>query len=188
VLTGIVVGHLVMLGRSRWWGGTGSGAALTLAVLLLYGWVAAGMVSLTVVVLVGIARRGRWRQGVLHGAVDLLGIGAGALVLAAFGSVPSVESPSTPDTWTFYTGPGVVLVATVYLAVTRALLWYLQTPREGLPTVARTALVRQGLDAVALLGITPLVCVVADAKPLLLPLFSIPLIALDSTLWIARAR
>ncbi|MFJ5558364.1 putative bifunctional diguanylate cyclase/phosphodiesterase [Streptomyces sp. NPDC093250] len=188
VLTGIIVGHLVMLGRARWWGGTGSGAALTLAVLLLYGWVAAGMVSLTVVVLVGIARRGRWRQGVLHGAVDLLGIGAGALVLAAFGCVPSVESPSTPDTWTFYTAPGVVLVAVVYLAVTRGLLWYLRTPREGLPTVARTALMRQGLVAVALLGIAPLVCVVADAKPVLLPLFSIPLIALDSTLWIARAR
>ncbi|MDT3724636.1 bifunctional diguanylate cyclase/phosphodiesterase [Streptomyces sp. DSM 41972] len=188
VLTGIIVGHLVMLVRSRWWGGTGSGAALTLAVLLLYGWVPAGMVSLTVVVLVGIARRGRWRQGVLHGAVDLLGIGAGALVLAAFGTVPSVESPSTPDTWTLYTGPGVVLVAAAYLAVTRTLLWYLHTPRSGLPTVARTALVRQGLVAVALLGIAPLVCVVADAKPVLLPLFSIPLIALDSTLWIARAR
>ena len=188
VLTGIIVGHLVMLGRSRWWGGTGSGAALTLAVLLLYGWVPSGMVSLTVVVLVGIARRGRWRQGVLHGAVDLLGIGAGALVLAAFGTVPSVESPSTPDTWTLYTGPGVVLVAAAYLAVTRTLLWYLHTPRSGLPTVARTALVRQGLVAVALLGIAPLVCVVADAKPVLLPLFAIPLIALDSTLWIARAR
>lgn len=188
VLTGIIVGHLVMLGRSRWWGGTGSGAALTLAVLLLYGWVAAGMISLTVVVLVGMARRGRWRQGVLHGAVDLLGIGAGALVLAAFGWVPSVESPSTPDTWTLYTAPGVVLVAATYLVVTRTLLWYLHTPRTGLPTVARTALVRQGLVAVALLGIAPLVCVVAVAKPVLLPLFSIPLIALDSTLWIARAR
>ncbi len=156
--------------------------------LLLYGWVPVSMVSLTVVVLVGIARRGRWRQGVLHGAVDLLGIGAGALVLAAFGTVPSVESPSAPDTWTLYTGPGVVLVAAAYLAVTRTLLWYLHTPRSGLPTVARTALVRQGLVAVALLGIAPLVCVVADAKPVLLPLFAIPLIALDSTLWIARAR
>ncbi len=188
VLTGIIVGHLVMLGRSRWWGGTGSGAALTLSVLMLYGWIAAVLVSLTVVVLVGVARRGRWRQGVLHGSVDLLGIGAGALVLAAFGCVPSVESPSTPDTWTPYTAPGVVLLAAVYLAVTRGLLWYLHTPRAGLPTVARSALVRQGLVAVAVLGIAPLVCVVADAKPVLLPLFSIPLIALDSTLWIARAR
>ncbi|KUL76305.1 MULTISPECIES: bifunctional diguanylate cyclase/phosphodiesterase [unclassified Streptomyces] len=188
VLTGIIVGHLVALGRARWWGGTGSGAALTLAVLLLYGWVPAGMVSLTVVVLVGVARRGRWRQGVLHGAVDILGIASGALVLAAFGRIPSVERPWSPDTWTLYTAPGVVLVAVAYLLVTRVLHWYLHAPRGGLPTVARTALVRQGLVAVALLGIAPLVCVVAVAKPLLLPLFSIPLIALDSTLWMARAR
>jgi diguanylate cyclase (GGDEF)-like protein len=188
VLTGIIVGHLVMLGRSRWWGGTGSGAALTLAVLLLHGWVPAGMVSLTVVVLVGIARRNRWRQGVLHGAVDLLGIGAGALVLGVFGTVPSVESPADPAAWTLATAPQVALVAVAYLMVTRVLLWYLHAPRRGLPTVARTALVRQGLVAVALLGIAPLVCVVGVAKPILLPLFSIPLIALDSTLWIARAR
>jgi diguanylate cyclase (GGDEF)-like protein len=189
VLTGIIVGHLVMLGRSRWWGGTGSGAALTLAVLLLYGWVPAGMVSLTVVVLVGIARRNRWRQGVLQGAVDILGIGAGALVLGAFGRVPTVESHWNPDDWTVATAPEVVLVAAAYLAVTRGLLWYLHAPRGGgLPTVARTALVRQGLVAVALLGIAPLVCVVADDQPVLLPLFSIPLVALDSTLWIARAR
>ncbi|MYS39860.1 GGDEF-domain containing protein, partial [Streptomyces sp. SID5998] len=46
VLTGVIVGHLVMLGRARWSGGTGSGAALTLAVLLLYGWVPAALVSL----------------------------------------------------------------------------------------------------------------------------------------------
>lgn len=189
VLTGIIVGHLVALGRARWWGGTGSGAALTLAVLLLYGWVAAGMVSLTVVVLVGAARRGRWRQGVLHGAVDILGIGAGALVLAMFGRVPSVETPWNPESWNFYAAPEVVLVATGYLAVTRVLLWYLHAPGTGgLPTATRTALVRQGLVAVALLGIAPLICVVAVAQPMLLPLFSIPLIALDSTLWIARVR
>ncbi len=97
VLTGIVVGHLVALGRDRWWGGTGSGAALTLAVLLLYGWVPAGLVSLAVVVLVGAARRHRWRQGLLHGAADVLGIGSAALVLAAFGDVPSVERPWEPS-------------------------------------------------------------------------------------------
>ncbi|MET7986688.1 MULTISPECIES: bifunctional diguanylate cyclase/phosphodiesterase [unclassified Streptomyces] len=188
LLTGVIVGHLVALGRARWWGGTGSGAALTLAVLLLYGWVPAGMVSLTVVVLVGTARRNRWRQGVLHGAVDIIGIGAGALVLASFGRFPSVETPWAPSTWTFYAAPQLVLVAGAYLAVTRALLWYLNTPGGGLPTVARTALVRHGLVAVALLGIAPLICVVAMAQPTLLPLFSIPLIALDSTLWIARAR
>ncbi|MEU6812243.1 bifunctional diguanylate cyclase/phosphodiesterase [Streptomyces sp. NPDC046831] len=188
VLTGVIVGHLVALGRARWWGGTGSGAALTLAALLLYGWVAAGLVSLTVVVLVGAARRHRRRQGVLLGSVDLLGIGAGALVLGASGRVPTVEEPWDPGTWDVGTGVQVVLVAAAYLTVSRVLLWYLNTPRGGVPTVARTALLRHGLVAVALLGIAPLICVVAVAKPVLLPLFSVPLIALDSTLWMARAR
>ncbi len=189
VLTGLIVGHLVALGRDRWWGGTGSGGALTVAVLLLYGWMPAGMVSLTVVVLVGVARRHRWRQGVLHGAVDILGIGAGALTLAAFGTAPAADAPWNPESWDLYTAPEVGLVAVAYLAVTRVLLWYVHAPRTGaLPTVTRTALVRQGLLGVALLGIAPLICVVAMSLPLLLPLFTIPLVALDSTLWIARAR
>ncbi|ARP72471.1 bifunctional diguanylate cyclase/phosphodiesterase [Streptomyces pluripotens] len=189
LLTGIIVCHLVMLGRARWWSGTGSGVALTLAVLLLYGWVPAGLVSLTVVVLVGIARRHDWRQGVLHGAVDILGIGAGALLLSAFGRIPSVEEPWRPDSWSITTAPEVVLAAATYLAVSRGLLWYLHAPRGGrVPAIDRSALVRQGLVAVALLGIAPLLCVVADAQPVLLPLFAIPLIALDSTLWMAHAR
>ncbi|MFJ6570777.1 putative bifunctional diguanylate cyclase/phosphodiesterase [Streptomyces sp. NPDC091292] len=188
-LAGLVVGHLVALGRNRWWGGTGSGAALTLAVLLLYGWMPAGMVSLTVVVLVAAARRQRWRQGLLHGAVDILGIGAGALVLAVCGKVPTVEDPWNPETWDLYAVPEVVLVAATYLAVTRLILWYLQVPRTaGLPTAARTALYRQSLAAVALLAIAPLICVVGVAMPILLPLFAVPLIALDYTLWMARAR
>ncbi|MBW5481778.1 putative bifunctional diguanylate cyclase/phosphodiesterase [Streptomyces bambusae] len=189
LLTGIIVGHLVALGRDRWWGGTGSGAALTLGVLLLYGWIPAGLVSLAVVSLVGAARRHRWRQGLLHGSVDILGIGAGALVLAAFGQTPTVEAPWRPTDWTPSAAPEVLLVAVAYLLVTRALLWFALSPRGGgLPTVARTALLRQGLVAIALLGIAPLICVVAVTLPVLLPLFAVPLIALDSTLWIARAR
>ncbi|HEX5565859.1 MAG TPA: bifunctional diguanylate cyclase/phosphodiesterase [Streptomyces sp.] len=189
VLTGLIVGHLVALGRDRWWGGTGSGAALTLAILLLYGWIPATLVSLAVVVLVGAARRHRWRQALRHGAADVLGIGAAALCLAAFGTHPSVEQPWRPTTWSMYALPEVLLAALAYLLVTRMLLWYTVAPRQGgLPTVARTALARQGLVVVALLGISPLIVVVAVHMPLLLPLFAVPLIALDSALWIARAR
>ncbi|MEU5159802.1 bifunctional diguanylate cyclase/phosphodiesterase [Streptomyces sp. NPDC020875] len=189
VLTGVVVGHLVALGRDRWSGGTGSGAALTLAVLLLYGWIPAVLVSLAVVTLVGSARRQRRRHGLLHGAVDVLGIGAAALVLALFDRTPSVENPWSPLDWGIGAAMEVLIAASAYLAVSRLLLWYVQAPQGGgLPTVARTALLRQGLVAVALLGIAPLICVVAVARPLLLPLFAVPLIALDSTLWIARAR
>lgn len=156
LLTGIIVGHLVALGRDRWWGGTGSGAALTLGVLVLYGWVPAGLVSLAVVSLVGAARRHRWRQGLLHGSVDILGIGAGALVLGAFGDHPTVETPWQPTTWGPGAIPEIILVALAYLAVTRLLLWASLSPRGGgLPTVARTALLRQALVAAALLGIAP---------------------------------
>ncbi|MCQ4084331.1 bifunctional diguanylate cyclase/phosphodiesterase [Streptomyces sp. RB6PN25] len=190
VLTGLIVGHLVALGRDRWWGGTGSGAALTLAVLLLYGYVPGVLVSLAVVVLVGAARRHRWRQALLHGAVDILGIGAAALALVATGGHPSVEHPWTPDSWGIAAVPAVLAAALCYLAATRALLWYAVAPRGGvgLRSVARTALVRQALVGVALLGISPLMAVVAVHLPVLLPLFAVPLVALDSTLWIARAR
>jgi diguanylate cyclase (GGDEF)-like protein len=189
VLTGIIVGHLVAMGRDRWWGGTGSGAALTLAMLLLYGWVPAVLVSLAVVVLVGTARRHRWRQAGLHGAIDILGIGAGSLALAVCGRTPSVEHPWQTDSWSLTAVISVTVTALAYLAGTRALLWWAYAPRGGgLPTVARSALVRQGMVGVALLGISPLILVVASDKPVLLPLFAVPLIALDSTLWIAHAR
>ncbi|MFF7156419.1 EAL domain-containing protein [Streptomyces sp. NPDC008139] len=189
VLTGIVVGHLVAMGRDRWWGGTGSGAALTLAMLLLYGWVPAVLVSLAVVVLVGAARRHRWREAALHGAIDILGIGAGALTLYCFGDHPSVEGPWRPAAWTLSAAPAILVTALAYLTATRLLLWLAFAPRAGgLPTVARTALIRQGMVGVALLGISPLILVVACDMPVLLPLFSVPLIALDSTLWIAHAR
>lgn len=134
--------------------------------LLLYGWVPAGLVSLVVVVLVGVARRHRWWQGLLHGAVDILGIGAAALVLAAFGEVQTVESPWQPLDWGIDSVPEVLLAASTYLVVTRVLLWYARTPQGGgLPTIARTALLRQGLVALALVAIAPLICVVAMVTP-----------------------
>ncbi|MFI6350010.1 putative bifunctional diguanylate cyclase/phosphodiesterase [Streptomyces sp. NPDC050560] len=188
VLTGLIVGHLVALGRDRWVRGMGSGAALVLAVLLLYGWVPAAMVGIIALVLVGAARPHSWRQGVLHGAADVLGTGAAALALWACGRVPTVESPWKPTSWDALTVPEVVLAAAAYVGVTRLVLWCTGAPTSGLPTAVRTALVRQGLIGVALLGIAPLIAVVAVTVPVLLPLFAVPLIALDSTLWIARAR
>ncbi|NSC24048.1 bifunctional diguanylate cyclase/phosphodiesterase [Streptomyces albus subsp. chlorinus] len=189
VLTGCVVAHLVTMSRDRWWGGTGSGPALTLAILLLHGWVPALLVSLAVVVLVGAARRHRWRQAFVHGAIDILAIGAASLGLALCGVRPSVEDPWPPDAWDLAAVGRIPLAAALYLLGTRALQWFCFAPRtRRLPSALRTALVRQGLVALALLGIAPLIVVVAVHKPLLLPLFAVPLIALDSTLRIARAR
>ncbi|WP_165985809.1 bifunctional diguanylate cyclase/phosphodiesterase [Streptomyces sp. YIM 98790] len=189
VLTGIIVGHLVALGRDRWWGGSGSGAALTLAMLLLYGWVPAALVSLAVVTLVGTVRRHRRQQALLHGAADITGIGAAALVLGLWGSHPSVAGPWSPAEWDAAALPALLCTALAYLAVARTLLWFcFAPPGGGLPGPHRAALLRQVSIGVALLGIAPLIVVVTVHKPLLVPLFAVPLIALDSTLWIARVR
>ncbi|POX40424.1 GGDEF-domain containing protein [Streptomyces sp. Ru73] len=189
VLTAVIVGHLLAIGRDRWSGGTGSGAALALAVLLLYGWLPAVLISLAVVVLVGAVRRQRRRQAVVHGAIDVLGLGAAALGLAAFGLTPSVSEPGGSGAWDFSVLPPVLGSALVYLLVTRALLWFLTGSRNGrLPSIERRSVTRQVLVGIALVGIAPLIVVVAEHSPLLLPLFAVPLIALDSTLWIARAR
>ncbi|EST28244.1 hypothetical protein N566_23075, partial [Streptomycetaceae bacterium MP113-05] len=189
LLTGILVVHLVALGRDRWWGGTGSGAALTLAVLLLYGWTPAALVSLAVVTLAGAARLHHWRQALVHGAVDILALGGAALARGPFRAGPSVDEPWTPADWDLFAVPELIGAAAVYLLLTRALLWCcLAHPGTGLVSTARTALLRQGLVAVALLGISPLIVVVGTHMSLVLPLFAVPLIALDSTLWIARAR
>ncbi|RKN40744.1 putative bifunctional diguanylate cyclase/phosphodiesterase [Streptomyces hoynatensis] len=189
LLTGIVVAHLVALGRDRWWGfGSGSGAALALSMLLLYGWLPAVLVSLSVVTLAGAARRDRWPQALLHGAIDVLGVGAAALVLAAWGERPSIEHRWEPAAWEATTALQLLLGALAYLVLTRALHWLSSDPPGGLPSMAGTALLKQALMALALLCVAPLIVVVAVGKPLLLPLFAVPLIALDFTFWMARAR
>ncbi|MDT0441178.1 putative bifunctional diguanylate cyclase/phosphodiesterase [Streptomyces johnsoniae] len=188
VLTGIIVAYLVAVDRDRWWGGSGAGAALALAMLLLYGWVPAVLVSLAVVTLVGAARKDRWPDALLHGAIDMLGVGAAALALAVWGTRPSVEHPWEPGDWQPSTLPQLLLGACAYLVISRALLWLSTDPPGGLDSLALTALLRQGLVAVALLCTAPLIVVVAVERPLVLPLFAVPLIALDSSFWMARAR
>ncbi len=189
VLTGVVVGHLVSLGRERWWGGSGSGAALTLAVLLLYGWMPSTVVALAVVALVGAARRHRGRQALLNAAADILGVGAAAAVLWLSGRHPSPAHPWRPGGWQWADAPVLVAVCLTYLAVTRALLWYALAPRRtGARTAVRAALLRQVMVGAALLGIAPLIAVIASGRPVLLPLFAVPMIAMDHSLWLARAR
>ncbi|WP_407561375.1 putative bifunctional diguanylate cyclase/phosphodiesterase [Streptomyces sp. 184] len=189
VLTAVLIAHLVAPGRDRWSGGNGSAAALTLAVLLLYGWIPAAVISLLVILAVAVVRRPHRRQAPLHGAVEILGISTAAVVLWACGENPTVERPWLPDSWDLYALPELIAAALAYALVTRVLTWY-ATPghRDGPGLLARAALTRQGLGGAALLGIAPLIIVVAVNTPVLLPLFAVPLIALDSSLWMARAR
>ncbi|WBB62870.1 bifunctional diguanylate cyclase/phosphodiesterase [Streptomyces sp. WMMC500] len=189
VLTAALIAHLVAPGRDRWSGGNGSAAALTLAVLLLYGWIPAAVISLLVILAVAAVRRPHRRPAPLHGAVEILGISAAAVVLWTCGEHPTVERPWQPGSWDLYALPELIAAALSYTLVTRVLTWYAAPGhREGPGLLARAALTRQGLGGAALLGIAPLIIVVAVNTPVLLPLFAVPLIALDSSLWMARAR
>lgn len=194
VLTGIIVGHLVALGRDRWWAGAGSGAALTLSVLMLYGWVSAVLVSLAVVVLVCAARSRCWREAGMRGTADILGITAAAAILAAFGIRPSVAQPWQMASWGVLAVPAVCVAALVYLVLTRGLLWCYESPQvlhlrgAELRAVLRSEALRQSMVGITLLGVAPLITAVAEQHAMLLPLFAVPLMALDSALWIARAR
>ncbi len=59
--------------------------------------------------------------------------------------VPTVEEPWRPLDWGIAAVPELLLTASTYLLVTRVLLWYAQAPHNGgLPTIARTAMLRQG--------------------------------------------
>ena len=189
VLTAVLIAHLVAPGRDRWSGGNGSAAALTLAVLLLYGWTPAVVISLLVILAVALVRRPHRRPAPLHGAVEILGISTAVFVLWICGQHPTVEQPWRPGSWDLYVLPDLIAAALSYALVTRVLTWY-ATPghRDGPGPLARAALTRQGLGGAALLGIAPLIIVVAVNTPALLPLFAVPLIALDSSLWMARAR
>ncbi|MFD7918722.1 putative bifunctional diguanylate cyclase/phosphodiesterase [Streptomyces sp. NPDC059740] len=189
VLTGLLAVHLVVLGRNDEWVGSGSGAALSVAALLLYGWVTSVLVTLALILPAGLVRRRHQREAVLHGATDVVGIGAAALCQAGFGALPTGDLPWHPVAWSLAALPRILTCALVYLLVSRVLLWLTVAPHDsGVPTIARTALGRQALIGIALLGSAPLVVVVASHAPGFLPLFAVPLIALDSTLWIAGAR
>ena len=168
VLTGIIVGHLVALGRDRWWGGTGSGAALTLAVLLLYGWVPAGLVSLAVVVLVGAARRHRWRQAAAarRGGHPRHRRG-GPRSSPRSATRPSVEHALGPADLGHRRRPGGRRSPPPPTSPSPAPCCGTPSPRAaaGCRPSPAPPLLRQGLVGVALLGIAPLICVVATATP-----------------------
>ena len=140
VLTGIIVGHLVALGRDRWWGGTGSGAALTLAILLLYGWVPAVLVSLAVVVLVGARPPAPLAAGAWCTAPSTSSASAPRRSpWPRSASVPRVEHPWEPDDWGYFALPEVVLGRLRLSAGHPHAAVVLATPAHGRPAHRRCA-------------------------------------------------
>ncbi|GAA3890756.1 putative bifunctional diguanylate cyclase/phosphodiesterase [Streptomyces sedi] len=189
VLTLLVAAEMALGdGRSRA-GGSSAGSALALSVLLVHGWLPAVVVVLVIAGLVAAVRPRYRRDALWHGAVGVHGVGAAALLLALFGTTPSVEHPWQPTDWGLGALPQLFLAGCAYIAVSRALPSLAEEGRGGAGrALTRLAWSRQLTVALALLGTAPLTAVVAEAAPGLLPLFAVPLIAVDSTFRMAMAR
>ncbi|UED86807.1 putative bifunctional diguanylate cyclase/phosphodiesterase [Streptomyces profundus] len=188
VLIGLVVAYFLALDRGRWLHGSSAGAALALATLLLYGWLPAVLVTVSMAAVIGVARVGPRRRPLHDGATEALGVGAAALVLAAFGTTPTVERPWSPADWGLESLPQLLLGACAYLLVVHTVHRLTVEPANGARALVTWPWPRDALVALALLCTTPLIAVVAVATPGLLPLFAVPLIVLDHTFWMARVR
>ncbi|WP_062205718.1 bifunctional diguanylate cyclase/phosphodiesterase [Streptomyces sp. NBRC 109706] len=188
ILIGLVVAYFLAVDRGRWLRGSSAGSALALATLLLYGWLPAVLVTVAMAAVVGLVRGAPWREAPHDGAIEALGVGAAALVLAAFGTTPTVERPWSPADWGLDSLPQLLVGAGAYLLVVHSLHWLTGEPAAGGRALVTPAWPREALVALALLCTTPLIAVVAVATPGLLPLFAVPLIVLDHTFWMARVR
>lgn len=190
ILTLLVAAELVLADRC-FRGGSSAGSALALSLLLVYGWLPAALVIVAIAASVAVVRP-RHRAVVLwHGAIGVHGICAAALLLAAFGTTPSVESPRQPTDWGLGTLPQLFLAGCAYLLVSRVLVILTEEPGGAGRELLGFPWGRQLVVALALLGTAPLAAVaavVAEAAPDLLPLFAVPLLAVDSTFRMATAR
>ncbi|RMI42252.1 putative bifunctional diguanylate cyclase/phosphodiesterase [Streptomyces triticirhizae] len=187
ILALLVAAQLALADR-RLNGGSSAGCALALSALLVHGWLPAVLVVVAVAGLVAAARPAWGRAALWHGAVGVHGIGAAALVLASFGTTPSVERPWQPSEWDPATLPQLLLAGLAQILVCRA-LHGLNGQRPGAASLfGGFAWPRQMVVALALLCLAPLTAVVAETAPGLLPLFAVPLIAVDSTFRMATAR
>ncbi|MDT0269423.1 bifunctional diguanylate cyclase/phosphodiesterase [Streptomyces sp. DSM 44915] len=192
VLTLLVAAQLVVTGLDRRGRDSCAGPVLALAALLGYGWLPALLITLVLPALVAAVRRDHRARILGDGAIAVLASGAAAGALAVCGSTPTVDRPWAPTDW----GPGMpfqlALAAAAYLGTAHGLRRLTDRPPTGEQPAAAppspTLWPRQLGVALALLTTAPLVAVVADTAPALLPLFAVPLLALESTLWMANAR
>lgn len=188
ILTGVIVGHLVALGRDRWWGGTApappcpwpsccstagcpppSSASPSSSWSAPPGVIAGDRPWCTV----------PWTSSASAPRRSASPRSAWSPASATPGPRRPGTSPSSPKS----SSPPPATSSSAADSCGSASPAHRPAARHP-----RTAVLRQALVGIALLGISPLIAVCALHAPLLLPLFAVPLIALDSTLWIARAR
>ncbi|MFI6323973.1 putative bifunctional diguanylate cyclase/phosphodiesterase [Nonomuraea sp. NPDC050556] len=178
----VVLGELrpVMVSSAAPVGGTYPSTMFTFAVLLHYGLPIAILMQAVGVAINGVVTRKSWHRVTFNVGQSTLALTAAAVVLGVFGIVPSPTAPWTPG------GADLVAIAlsgVAYFLVRATLVCSAVAlhERRSILRVLRSTVGPQGLVYAGLLGLAPLVVVVMDDSPGLVPLFVAPLAAVYFT-------
>jgi diguanylate cyclase (GGDEF)-like protein len=185
----VVLGELrpVMLSSAASVGGTYPSTMFTFAVLLYLGLPTAVLMQVVAVVMNGIVTRKSWHRVLFNAAQSTLALTASAAVLGLFGITSSPAAPWVPS------GTDLLAIALAGVAyfVVRALLVcgaVALHERRSMLRVLRATSGPQALVYSALLGLAPLVVVVMNHSPGLVPMFVAPLAAVYFTATLSMRR
>ncbi|MEV0585639.1 EAL domain-containing protein [Nonomuraea sp. NPDC050310] len=185
----VLLGELrpVMLSSQAPVGGTYPSTMFTFAALLHFGLPVAVLMQAVGVVVNGIAVRKAWHRVIFNIAQATLALTAAAVVLGVFGIVPTPVATWAP------TGadlPAIALAGVAYFVV-RALLVsgaVALHERRSITRVLKATMGPQALVYAGLLGLAPLVVIVMEDSPGLVPLFVAPLVAVYFTATLSMRR
>ncbi|MFI7449066.1 putative bifunctional diguanylate cyclase/phosphodiesterase [Nonomuraea sp. NPDC049714] len=185
----VILGELrpVMVSSAAAVGGTYPSAMFTFAVLLHYGLPVAVLLQAVAIAVNGVATRKAWHRVMFNVAQSTLALTAAAVVLGAFGIMPSAVAPWVPSGADL---PAIGLAGVAYFA-TRAMLVcgaVALHERRSIVRVLRATVGPQSLVYAALLGLAPPVVVVMAHSPGIVPLFVAPLAAVYFTATLSMRR
>ncbi|SEG94191.1 diguanylate cyclase (GGDEF) domain-containing protein [Nonomuraea solani] len=185
----VILGELrpVMVSSATAVGGTYPSTMFTFAVLLHLGLPVAVLMQAVAVTMNGIVTRRSWHRVMFNIAQSTLALTAAAVVLGTFGIVPSPAMPWMP------TGAHLLPIALAGIAyfATRATLVsgaVALHERRSIMRVMKVTAGPQSLVYAGLLGLAPLVVVVMNHSPGLVPLFVAPLAAVYFTATLSMRR
>ncbi|MEV4171074.1 EAL domain-containing protein [Nonomuraea sp. NPDC049709] len=185
----VVLGELrpVMVSSATTVGGTYPSTMFTFAVLLHFGLPVAVLMQAVAVAMNGVVTRKAWHRVMFNIAQSTLALTAAAVVLGTFGIVPSPAAPWVPSGADLL---AIALAGVAYFA-TRATLVsgaVALHERRSIMRVLKATVGPQGLVYTGLLGLAPLVVVVMNHSPGLVPLFVAPLAAVYFTATLSMRR
>ncbi|MEV4107022.1 EAL domain-containing protein [Nonomuraea sp. NPDC049695] len=184
-----ILGELrpVMVSSATAVGGTYPSTMFTFAVLLHYGLPVAVLMQAVAVAMNGVVTRKSWHRVMFNIAQSTLALTAAAVVLGLFGIVPSPAVPWVPGGGDL---PAIALAGVAYFATRATLVCGAVAlhERRSIARVLKATVGPQALVYAGLLGLAPLVVVVMEHSPGLVPLFVAPLTAVYFTATLSMRR